>query len=58
MQGKLDTEAFLASKGVNYTSIRPVYIYGGFPVPNSCWADLPAWSALQQSWMDATVQGR
>ena len=29
MQGKLDTEDFLASKGVNYTSIRPVYIYGG-----------------------------
>jgi hypothetical protein len=28
MQGKLDTEALLESKGVNWTSIRPVYIYG------------------------------
>jgi len=27
-KGKLDTEALLASSGVNYTSIRPVYIYG------------------------------
>lgn len=28
MQGKLDTEALLENKGVNWTSIRPVYIYG------------------------------
>lgn len=28
MQGKLDTEDLLESKGVNWTSIRPVYIYG------------------------------
>lgn len=27
-KGKLDTEAFLQKKGVNWTSIRPVYIYG------------------------------
>ena len=27
-QGKLETEALLAASGVNYTSIRPVYIYG------------------------------
>jgi len=27
-KGKLDTEDFLKSKNVNYTSIRPVYIYG------------------------------
>ena len=27
-KGKLDTEALLASRGVNYTSVRPVYIYG------------------------------
>ncbi|KAF5790467.1 putative NAD(P)-binding domain, NAD(P)-binding domain superfamily [Helianthus annuus] len=27
-KGKLETEALLESKGVNYTSIRPVYIYG------------------------------
>ncbi|CAL5229924.1 g13349 [Coccomyxa viridis] len=27
-QGKLDTEDLLESKGVNWTSIRPVYIYG------------------------------
>ena len=27
-KGKLDTETMLASTGVNYTSIRPVYIYG------------------------------
>ena len=28
MQGKLDTEDLLESKGINYTSVRPVYIYG------------------------------
>ena len=28
VQGKLDTEDLLESKGVNWTSIRPVYIYG------------------------------
>ena len=28
MQGKLDTEDLLDSKSVNWTSIRPVYIYG------------------------------
>ena len=28
VQGKLDTEDLLSSKGVNWTSIRPVYIYG------------------------------
>ena len=28
MQGKLDTEALLQDAGVNWTSIRPVYIYG------------------------------
>lgn len=27
-QGKLDTEDFLEKSGVNWTSIRPVYIYG------------------------------
>lgn len=27
-KGKLDTEELLRSSGVNYTSIRPVYIYG------------------------------
>ncbi|KAJ6848522.1 chloroplast stem-loop binding protein of 41 kDa b, chloroplastic [Iris pallida] len=27
-KGKLETESLLASRGVNYTSIRPVYIYG------------------------------
>ncbi|KAM7474344.1 hypothetical protein LguiB_021587 [Lonicera macranthoides] len=27
-KGKLETESLLQSKGVNYTSIRPVYIYG------------------------------
>ncbi|KAF5771707.1 putative NAD-dependent epimerase/dehydratase, NAD(P)-binding domain superfamily [Helianthus annuus] len=27
-KGKLETEALLESKGVNYTSVRPVYIYG------------------------------
>ncbi len=27
-KGKLDTEALLAASGVNYTSVRPVYIYG------------------------------
>lgn len=27
-KGKLETESLLASKGVNWTSIRPVYIYG------------------------------
>ena len=28
MQGKLDTEDLLDGKSVNWTSIRPVYIYG------------------------------
>ena len=28
VQGKLDTEDLLEKKGVNWTSIRPVYIYG------------------------------
>ena len=28
MQGKFDTEDLLDSKSVNWTSIRPVYIYG------------------------------
>ena len=27
-QGKLDTEELLRKSGVNFTSIRPVYIYG------------------------------
>lgn len=27
-KGKLDTESLLQSKGVNFTSVRPVYIYG------------------------------
>ena len=27
-QGKLDTEKLLTNKGVNFTSVRPVYIYG------------------------------
>jgi len=27
-KGKLETESLLQSKGVNWTSIRPVYIYG------------------------------
>ena len=27
-KGKLETEALLAQRGVNYTSVRPVYIYG------------------------------
>ena len=30
-KGKLDTEALLQASGVNYTSVRPVYIYGAFP---------------------------
>ena len=30
-KGKLDTEALLAASGVNYTSVRPVYIYGAPP---------------------------
>ncbi len=28
VQGKLDTEGLLQQKGVNWTSVRPVYIYG------------------------------
>lgn len=28
LQGKLDTEELLDRSGVNWTSIRPVYIYG------------------------------
>ena len=28
VQGKLNTEALLEEKNVNWTSIRPVYIYG------------------------------
>jgi nucleoside-diphosphate-sugar epimerase len=28
LQGKLETEDLLQRSGVNYTSIRPVYIYG------------------------------
>lgn len=28
MQGKLNTEEMLDARGVNWTSIRPVYIYG------------------------------
>jgi hypothetical protein len=32
VQGKLDTEAYLEKQGVNYTSIRPVYIYGEGPL--------------------------
>lgn len=27
-KGKLETESLLTSRGVNWTSIRPVYIYG------------------------------
>lgn len=27
-KGKLETESLLVSKGVNWTSLRPVYIYG------------------------------
>lgn len=27
-KGKLETESLLKSRGVNWTSIRPVYIYG------------------------------
>ena len=27
-KGKLETESLLDSRGVNWTSIRPVYIYG------------------------------
>lgn len=27
-KGKLDTESLLASRGVNWTALRPVYIYG------------------------------
>ena len=34
-KGKLDTEALLAASGVNYTSVRPVYIYGAPPY-DSC----------------------
>lgn len=29
LQGKLFTEELLDKRGVNWTSIRPVYIYGG-----------------------------
>ena len=28
LQGKLDTEKLLTDKGINFTSVRPVYIYG------------------------------
>ena len=28
LQGKLDTEKLLQERGVNWTSVRPVYIYG------------------------------
>ena len=28
VQGKLDTESLLDERGVNWTSLRPVYIYG------------------------------
>ena len=28
LQGKLDTEKLLTDRGVNFTSVRPVYIYG------------------------------
>lgn len=28
VQGKLNTEALLAERGLNWTSVRPVYIYG------------------------------
>lgn len=28
LQGKLDTEKLLTDKGVTFTSVRPVYIYG------------------------------
>lgn len=28
LQGKLDTESLLDQRGVNWTSLRPVYIYG------------------------------
>ncbi len=28
LQGKLDTEELLRQSGVNFTSVRPVYIYG------------------------------
>lgn len=28
MQGKLDTEKLLTDRGVTFTSVRPVYIYG------------------------------
>ncbi|KAJ0501157.1 putative NAD(P)-binding domain superfamily [Helianthus annuus] len=31
-KGNLETEILLESKGVNYTSIRPVYIYGPGPL--------------------------
>ena len=28
LQGKLDTEKLLTDKGITFTSVRPVYIYG------------------------------
>lgn len=28
LQGKLNTEKLLIDRGVNFTSVRPVYIYG------------------------------
>ena len=49
VQGKLDTEDLLDKKGVNWTSIRPVYIYGERCLPlccerrKSCCVRLEAW---------------
>jgi len=35
-KGKLDTEALLQASGVNYTSVRPVYIYGACCLSLGC----------------------
>lgn len=45
-KGKLDTESFLHGSGVNYTSIRPVYIYGPLnynPVEEASKRASPLW---------------
>lgn len=48
-QGKLDTEKLLGDSGINWTSIRPVYIYGelhAFPPADS---HIPRWEAVLQA---------
>ena len=44
VQGKLDTEKLLQQRGINWTSIRPVYIYGplNYNPVEEWWVDLCA----------------